>query len=66
MGYMKRYSLLNLVREYFAKLPQNEAFFVGDRQMIVLFKFNRGEGIDDVKHYFPDLLRLLNEALSTL
>lgn len=64
-GYMKRYSLLNLVREYFAKLPQNEAFFVGDRQMIVLFKFNRGEGIDDVKHYFPDLLRLLNEALST-
>lgn len=64
-GYMKRYSLLNLVREYFAKLPQNEVFFVGDRQMIVLFKFNRERDIDDVKRCFPDLLRLLNEALST-
>lgn len=63
-GYMKRYSLLNLVREYFAKLPQNEVFFVGDRQIIVIFKFSREECIDDVMCHFPDLLRLLNEALS--
>lgn len=64
-GYMERYSLLNLIREYFAKLPQNEVFFVGDRQIMVLFKFGREEGIDDVECCFPDLLKLLNDALST-
>lgn len=58
--YIMRYGLLNIIKEYFGKMPQFELAFIQDYEIMVIFRMEREqrfpEGVDNI-------LKLLNEAL---
>lgn len=61
-SYTKRCGLLNIIREYFGKLPQFQLAFVGEDEIMVIFTLRDK---DKLKELLPDRLRLLNHALKT-
>lgn len=61
-SYIRKYGLLNIVREYLEKLPKSDLAFTGENEIAVLFRKEGGESPDC---FFPDTLDLLNHALKT-
>lgn len=61
-AHIRRYGLLNIIREYFEELPKSDLAFTGENEIVVLF---RSVGGDRADCFFPDTLDLLNHALKT-
>ena len=61
-SHIRKYGLLNIVREYLENLPKSDLAFTGEHEIVVLF---RREGGESPACFFPDTLDLLNHALKT-
>lgn len=60
--YTRRYGLLNLIREYFKKLPLCDLVFVNEKEIFALFTCKEGVSL---KKQLPDILDILNKSLKT-
>ena len=61
-SYIRKYGLLNTIREYFESLPPFELSFTDEYEIMVLFVLEEN---DNAEPYFPDLLYALNDGLKT-
>lgn len=61
-SHIRKYGLLNIVREYLESLPKSDLAFTGENEIVVLFRREGGKSPDC---FFPDTLDLLNHALKT-
>lgn len=61
-SYTRRYGLINIIKEYFGKLPRFELAFVGEGEIMVIFTLKAGEKL---KVLLPDILKFLNHTLKT-
>ncbi|MFQ9703556.1 MAG: hypothetical protein ACLR0U_17920 [Enterocloster clostridioformis] len=60
-SHIRKYGLLNIVREYLESLPKSDLAFTGENEIVVLFRREGERG----GLLFPDTLDLLNHALKT-
>lgn len=61
-SYTRRRGLLNIIKEYFGKLPRFDLGFIDEREIMVIFTLKDGHKL---KELLPDILKVLNHALKT-
>lgn len=61
-SYIRRYGLLNIIREYFETLPEHDLAFIGEGEILALFILKKQERAEE---QLPVIFARLNHALKT-